>query len=191
MTAGHARGPERSALIAALGEAFRAHGYEGASLARLTAATGLGKGSLYHVFPGGKEEMAAAVLDEVDAWFEREMFQTLRSAADPDRAIADMLDAADAYFRSGRRICLVGALALGDARELFARRLAAYFRAWRDALAEALARSGRPPATAADLAEETVAAIQGALVLARATDDPAVFTRTLDRLRRRLAALGG
>jgi hypothetical protein len=29
----------------------------------------LGKGSLYHFFPGGKEDMAKAVLDEVAVWF--------------------------------------------------------------------------------------------------------------------------
>ncbi|WP_164094666.1 TetR family transcriptional regulator, partial [Serratia marcescens] len=52
----------RAALIPILGEVFREHGYEGASLAVIGARTGLGKGSLYHAFPGGKEEMASAVL---------------------------------------------------------------------------------------------------------------------------------
>jgi TetR/AcrR family transcriptional regulator, lmrAB and yxaGH operons repressor len=59
---------DRSAAIPALAEAFREHGFEGASLAHLCEATGLGKGSLYHFFPGGKDEMAAAVLADVDAW---------------------------------------------------------------------------------------------------------------------------
>src|SRR5437762_12723369 len=54
----------RAALLPVLGEVFRAHGYEGATLALITEATGLGKGSLYHFFPGGKAQMAAAVLDE-------------------------------------------------------------------------------------------------------------------------------
>ena len=48
----------RDELLPALGEVFRAHGYEGASLTAITAATGLGKGSLYHFFPRGKEQMA-------------------------------------------------------------------------------------------------------------------------------------
>ncbi|TGQ06111.1 helix-turn-helix domain-containing protein, partial [Mesorhizobium sp. M00.F.Ca.ET.217.01.1.1] len=52
--------PERADLPSIIGEVFREHGYEGASLALIGAATGLGKGSLYHFFPGGKEEMARA-----------------------------------------------------------------------------------------------------------------------------------
>ena len=61
------KGVERSQVLRALGEVFRAHGYEGASLTLITEATGLGKGSLYHLFPGGKEQMAAEVLADIDA----------------------------------------------------------------------------------------------------------------------------
>ena len=39
----------------ALAEAFRQYGFEGASLSMLSEATGLGNGSLYHFFPGGKD----------------------------------------------------------------------------------------------------------------------------------------
>lgn len=51
-------------VIAQLTKVFRQYGYEGATLARLSEATGLGKASLYHHFPKGKEEMAAVVLIE-------------------------------------------------------------------------------------------------------------------------------
>ena len=61
---------ERAGILPVLAEVFRAHGYEGASLSLITRATGLGKGSLYHLFPGGKAEMAACGLAEIDAWFE-------------------------------------------------------------------------------------------------------------------------
>ena len=56
----------RDEIVAQLAEVFRTHGYEGASLARLGAGTGLGKGSMYNFFPGGKEEMAQAVLTHID-----------------------------------------------------------------------------------------------------------------------------
>src|SRR5690348_16932169 len=46
---------ERSDVIPQLGELFRKHGFVGTSLSLITAHTGLGKGSLYHFFPGGKE----------------------------------------------------------------------------------------------------------------------------------------
>ena len=60
---------ERPDAVLALANTFRLHGFEGASLSVISAETGLGKGSLYNFFPGGKEEMARAVLDEVNTWF--------------------------------------------------------------------------------------------------------------------------
>jgi TetR/AcrR family transcriptional repressor of lmrAB and yxaGH operons len=174
---------ERSDALPALAEVFREYGYEGASLARLSQATGLGKGSLYHFFPGGKEEMAWAVLAEIDAWFEQQVLAPLREATGAAGGIAPMLDAVDDYFRSGRRVCLVGAFALSDTRDRFADAVQTYFSRWLAALTTALLREPRPGVSAAGAAEEIVLAIQGALVLARALDDPGVFTRTIARLR--------
>jgi AcrR family transcriptional regulator len=177
---------ERAGILPALGEVFREHGFEGASLALIGARTGLGKGSLYHFFPGGKEEMATAVLDEIDGWFQVHIFAPLRDEPDPARAVGRMFTAVDDYFRSGRRVCLVGALALTDSRDLFARRIRGYFAGWTEALADALTRAGYHRGRARALAEETVAAIQGALVLARAMHNPALFQRALTRCKRRL-----
>jgi AcrR family transcriptional regulator len=176
----------RAAAIPVLAEVFREFGYEGASLALLGARTGLGKGSLYHAFPGGKAEMADAVLAAIEDWFESRIYAPLREDADPRAAISRMLAETDSYFRSGGRACLVGAFALTEGRDRFATRIAGYFTAWRGALARALLRVGHGPEAATDLAEEAVAAIQGGLVLARALDEPAAFGRMLGRLRLRL-----
>ncbi|WP_027134107.1 TetR/AcrR family transcriptional regulator [Geminicoccus roseus] len=175
---------ERPDIVPVLAELFREHGYEGASLALIGQRTGLGKGSLYHFFPGGKEEMANAVLAEIEGWFEANLFRPLHEGADPMAEILAMFSTVTAYFQSGRRICLVGLLALADARERFAQRITQYFIRWQDALANALTRAGKEPA----LAEEIVAAIQGALVLARATYDSEVFSRTIARLQARVEA---
>ncbi|RUM96113.1 TetR/AcrR family transcriptional regulator [Pseudaminobacter arsenicus] len=178
---------ERTDVIPLLAEIFRDLGYEGATLSRITERTGLGKGSLYHFFPGGKEDMAAVVLADVDAWFERSVFQPLR-LEEPQRAIPAMWEAVDAYFHSGQRICLVGAFALDETRDRFSATIRGYFGRWIEALQDALLRAGRDKETAARDAEETVLAIQGALVLSRATGDEGLFARTLDRLRLRVAA---
>lgn len=180
---------QRADVVPLLGEVFREFGYEGASLSRITGRTGLGKGSLYHFFPGGKEEMAQAVLDDVDAWFERHVFAPLRDEAPevaPEAAIEGMWDAVTAYFRSGARICLVGAFALDGTRDRFADAVSGYFVRWIAALRGALVRRGWAPAEAHSRAEEAVLGIQGALVLARATGDQAVFVRAIERLRLRL-----
>lgn len=177
---------ERADAIAPLAEVFREHGYEGASLALIGKATGLGKGSLYHFFPNGKEEMVRAVLGEIGQWFEDAVYSPLRNESDANGAICAMLASTDQYFRSGRRVCLVGALAVANTRDLFAQAIRGYFVAWVDALQSALIRQGREADQSRILAEEAVLTIQGAIILSRAMDDPAVFQRAIDQLRGRL-----
>jgi TetR/AcrR family transcriptional repressor of lmrAB and yxaGH operons len=173
---------DRAQAIPALAEAFREYGFEGASLARLSEATGLGKGSLYNFFPGGKEEMAAAVLADVDDWFNRNVFEPLRDAAAGDPgAIEDMCTAVTSYFRSGRRVCLQGAFALGRERDRFAATVSGYFERWIASLAAALRSAGQDGAEAHAAAVEAVAAIQGGIVLSRALDQPEIFTQAVER----------
>lgn len=177
---------ERADVVPLVAEVFRTFGFEGASLARITEGTRLGKGSIYNFFPGGKEEMADAVLGEIDAWFRLRVFEPLHEGADPAAGIANMFDEVERYFLSGRKVCLVGVFALGNERDRFAVRVRDYFAAWIDALASALVRTGTDGAQAAALSEEVVGGIQGALVLARALDRPALFVSTLQRMRARL-----
>jgi len=179
---------ERADIVPLLAEIFRELGYQGTSLSRITERTGIGKGSLYHFFPGGKEEMAGAVLADVDSWFEQAIYRPLRHG-DTREAIVAMLADVNAYFRSGRRICLVGAFALDETRERFSAAVADYFIRWVAALRSALIRAGCAEEEAQALAEEAVAGIQGALVLSRALDDTAVFTRSLQTLAKRLDAV--
>jgi len=180
--------PER--VIQGLAEVFREYGFEGASLAHITKATGLGKGSLYHAFPGGKDDMAAAVLADIDGWFEVHVFAPLNDADVPAHtAIAHMLDACVEYFHGGGRVCLVGVFALNDTRDSFAEAINGYFRRWADALSAALRRSGLSPSQARSASEDVLAGIQGGLVIARAFDDNSYFEREIKRLRGRLKAM--
>lgn len=179
---------QREELIPVLAEIFRAHGYEGTSLARITAGSGLGKGSLYHLFPGGKDEMANAVLSHIDSWFQREVFAPLHSDADAAAGIERMFAEVERYFLSGRKVCLIGVFALVNVRDRFADQVKSYFVDWAAALHAALQRCGYEVSAAAGLTEEILAGIQGGLVLARAVDDPQIFVRTLERLQQRLRA---
>ncbi|SFV14129.1 TetR/AcrR family transcriptional regulator [Pseudoduganella namucuonensis] len=177
---------ERRDVVPMLAEVFRVYGFEGASLARISEGTKLGKGSIYNFFPGGKEEMAEAVLAEIDDWFRVHVFEPLREGADPVAGVDGMFDEVRRYFLSGRKVCLVGVFALGNERDRYAERVRDYFGAWIDALAGALVRLGHNGDAAAALAEEVVGGIQGALVLARAFDRPDGFVHALQRLRARL-----
>lgn len=182
----------RADALPALAEVFREYGFEGASLSLISERTGLGKGSLYNFFPGGKEEMMTAVLAEVHDWFDAAIFRPLECATDPASAIAAMVHNAETYFKSGRRVCLVGCLALGASRDRFALQLKAYFARWVASLAACLVRAHVPVPEANGLAEGAIAGIQGAIILSRALGDETVFGRIVrDHEHRLLDAMPG
>lgn len=179
---------ERHDVVPLLAEVFREFGFEGTTLSRITERTGLGRGSLYHFFPGGKDEMAAAVLHHIENWFERAVFTPLQTR-EPGDGLSEMWSKIDQYFDSGRQICLVGCFALDQTRDRFAADISAYFGRWIDALGGALEALGEEK-TSADLrAEAIVCTIQGAIVVARATQDPSRFSRIVNTLRDETALL--
>jgi hypothetical protein len=98
-----------------------------------------------------------------------------------------MFTSVEDYFRAGRRVCLVGVFALDNTRDRFATAVKSYFVDWAAALNKALIRCGQSPAAARARTEDILGGIQGGLVLARALDDPAVFTRILKRLKQDIA----
>lgn len=171
---------DRADTLPILGDIFREYGYAGASLSIISKATGLGKGSLYNFFPGGKAEMMTAVLAEIDTWFEANVFAPLRSTEDPPIALSAMFENLTEYFRSGERVCLLGALALTKRDDDFSKAVSRYFRAWIKALEQLFGKCGVIDSTI--VAEAIVADIQGAIVVARALQDRNLFARRLATL---------
>ena len=165
-----------------LSEVFRREGYNGASMADLGAAVGLGKASLYQKFPGGKAQIGAEVLAEIQQTFEIRVLATLRGQGTPDIRFKKMLDAACEFYGDGNVSCLVETLSLGEAGQLYRTALHDAVQTWRKALIELARAAGRASVKANIWAEVVLTSIQGALVLARATKDPRIFRRVLKRL---------
>lgn len=167
---------------------LRDKGYDGASLADLSAATGLAKSSLYHSFPGGKEEIALRVLQHLDAKLAHALFEPLRSRRPPAHKLAAMLATIDEHYDGGRAASLLGRLGASTERLAFRRALGHAFGVWLDAVEALCLEAGLPKAVARARAEDLVVRLEGALVVANGTGDPAVFARTLAALRRSLLA---
>jgi AcrR family transcriptional regulator len=88
----------RERIVTATGELFRRQGYNGTSLKQVTAAAGAPFGSLYHFFPGGKEELADEVIRTSGAAY-RSLFELVYdAAADPPTAVTDFFDGAAAVL---------------------------------------------------------------------------------------------
>ena len=172
----------REEVVERLMKVVRQHGYDGASLAELSKATGLGRSSLYHYFPDGKDDMVRAVLDQLEQGLRTLIFEPLRGPGRPRRRLEQMLDAVDAYYRGGREACVLGNLVLGTSRTRFQARLRSIFDQWTDAVTATLVDAGVSRAEAQALAEDAVVRMEGALIVAGGTRDPAVFARTLKRI---------
>jgi TetR/AcrR family transcriptional repressor of lmrAB and yxaGH operons len=172
----------RDEVVARITQLFRDEGYEGASLSRISAATGLGRSSLYHHFPKGKEDMAAAALAQVAAFFQEHLLGPLTAPGAPRDRLARFAKGLDAFYASGRTACLVNVFCIGDARTVFRPGLAQRLKRLMRALADLAAESGIAPGEAARRAEDAVIALHGALVVGRALNTNAPFRRLLAEL---------
>lgn len=164
-------------------DAFRDRGYEGASLSELSASTGLTKSSLYHYFPGGKEEMAQQVLAHLDRRLVESVYKPLQSSQTPAKKFVAMIDAIDAFYQGGRKACLLERLCTAAGRARFRRPLRNAFNVWMEAVESLCIEAGLSSAVASARAEDFVVRVEGALVVCAGTEDYGVFARTLKGLR--------
>jgi AcrR family transcriptional regulator len=170
-------------IIDRLTEIFRTIGYDGATLSKLSEATGLQRASLYHRFPGGKKEMAEAVLARAGAWIDAHVLAPLTASGTPQARLQKMARSLDTFYVQGGTSCLLDALSFGEGSDLFHDHIRAAFAHWIEALEALVVEStGCPRAEARQRAEDAVIGIQGALVLARGTGNTQPFRRVLKNL---------
>lgn len=172
----------RDDVVDRLMTVFRHAGYDGASLSDLSKATGLGKSSLYHYFPNGKDDMLLGVLERLAAQLRATLFEPLRGPGTPKRRIDAMIRTLDAFYVHGQESCLLAQIVLGSTRARFRVPLRAIFAEWMEAIAGVLVDAGISKPVARRRAEDAVLRVEGALVLAGGLDDMQVFTRMLKQL---------
>ena len=164
----------RDRLIRAGVHFFQTRGYHGTGVAAILARAKTPKGSFYHHFPEGKEQLAVASV----AWLEGEVSKFLDGLAAAGAGSEQMIEGIARYaaegIRSGerRRGSLLAALAQDAALDSppIARSLQQYAGAVRRRLAAARNRE-RPSEDGAAFADQALAMVQGASVLARVDGD--------------------
>lgn len=161
---------------------FRYYGYEGATLARLSEATGLKKASLYHHFQGGKEQMALAVLKYVSDWIDKQIFEPLKSKKPANERILAMTEGIAKFYESGQAPCLLAVMSLGQANKLFRQQLEQSLKKWLEELSKVVEETGVKQEEARLRAEDALMIIQGALVLVRVTNNTQPFERAISKL---------
>lgn len=164
---------------------FQLRGYHGAGLNEILALAGAPKGVFYHHFVGGKEALAVATVEwlaaEVSAYLDGLLAKgggagvmvmglagrTSRGARRPDRL-------------RGSLLAVLAQDTLPESAPVQAA-LEAWVNAMRERLATARHAEGVEPEAAAEFADEALAILQGATVLARIHGDPARLEHTVRR----------
>lgn len=167
--------PTKQRIVRAGVMLFQAHGYHGTGIAMLIEHAGIPKGSFYHHFPRGKEELAVATL----AWLQSEVHAYLEKLAGKGASFRTMVlgiarfSAAGLRDRRNRRGSLLAVLTQDAIPESAAITTAA--RQYADSIArQLLAALERDDITEKPtaLVEQALALLQGGPVLARIAGEP-------------------
>lgn len=159
-----------------LSDVFTRFGYDGASMELLSQATGLKKASLYHRFPGGKKDMAAHVLKNVEKWFvDNFQFVIDQENIPVEERLEKALSALSNLFEDGAKNCSLRMLSACSETPYFQASIASCFTILSDAFTKVAVESGMEEDLAKAKAMEAVINIQGSLVLSRAMNDNSIF----------------
>ncbi|WDZ96004.1 TetR/AcrR family transcriptional regulator [Herbaspirillum sp. WKF16] len=158
---------------------FRRSGYEGASLSTLSAATGLGKSSLYHYFPNGKVDMGRAAMEVVGTWMREKIVPLLTTDAEPEKRLKRYFAAMSDFYDKGTLPCLTDLFTIGEAAGYFQQQFKQNIGNTIKLIAGVLEQAGFTPAEAARRAEDGLVMMHGALVVSRAQGSTAVFSRVV------------
>jgi TetR/AcrR family transcriptional repressor of lmrAB and yxaGH operons len=161
----------RGAIVRAAATLFRRNGYAATGINEIAEVAGAPKGSLYHYFPAGKDQIAEAAV----RFAGKGVVVTLEKLAQEHRTAAAMMQAycrllagwmAKSGFRDG---CPISTTLLESAPQSNEIAIAGReaFASWREVIARALLRDGFSRLEARRLSTLAVSALEGSLILAR------------------------
>jgi TetR/AcrR family transcriptional repressor of lmrAB and yxaGH operons len=181
----------RKKLVEATAALLRKQGFHATGLSEIVAESGAPRGSLYFYFPGGKEELACAALEESGAMWRGLLDGVIDAAPDLGVAVERVCGVlADALAASGWESgCPLATVALEASThsEKVRAVCADHYTAWEELIADKLHALGVARAEARRVATFGLAAIEGALLLAKVQRDPAPLVTTGKMLRELLA----
>lgn len=161
----------RDRLLTASVDLMRSRGFRGTALKDVTVAAGATTGSLYHFFPGGKDELVDAAIRGDGAAHEAVFVDVARRAAGPGEALAVFFDHAAGVLEETDYVdlCPIGTIAgeLASSNDGIRRACDDAFGGWQRAISAELSSAGLDPDRAAELGATAVAALLGGFVLVR------------------------
>jgi AcrR family transcriptional regulator len=159
-------------IVTATASLFQRQGYTGSGLKQISVESGAPFGSVYHFFPGGKEELAAETLRWSGAGYQLLVEAVIENEPDIVSGIRTMFAAAAETLRQSdyADACPIATVALevASTNERLRQVTAEIFEQWLSAAAQRFEAAGVAPARARELATLAVAALEGGFLLCRA-----------------------
>ena len=160
----------RERMVRSAASLIRTRGVNATSLSEVLADSGAPRGSIYHHFPEGKDQLAQDAI----RWTSERVLAHLRAGAavTPSDVLKRFIDMWREVVLTSRGTagCVVAGVAIdtdaGEAGQIDLVR--STFRSWTAVLAEQLRAVGVPSARATSIALATLAGMEGALILCRA-----------------------
>jgi TetR/AcrR family transcriptional repressor of lmrAB and yxaGH operons len=185
--------PDRSRdlLVSTAALLLRRRGYAATSTTDVLRAGGVTTGSLYHHFPGGKEDLAVAALGASADSVQQALTAAFDGAETTGEALERWLDRlAQALRADPRDGCPVAPSALESihASERLRGAAAGAFERWTTTIARNLVAEGWPQREARTAAVATLSIVEGALLLARTAGDMEALSAAAGTLRTILGA---
>ena len=170
-------------MLRTVARLFRDRGFEGTSLSLIMEETGLSKASLYHRFPGGKQEMALEVLEQTATVFSQHLLAPLSEEGDPRRRLKRTTGRLREFYESGWRPCLMETMTLSfDLDSEIHAAVRACLRYWLETFAEFAGETMPTRTEALRAAEQAVSMIEGSLILSRGIGSTQPFSHALREL---------
>jgi TetR/AcrR family transcriptional repressor of lmrAB and yxaGH operons len=159
------------------------HGFQKTSFSDVLAESGAPRGSIYHHFPGGKEQLIAAAM-QVAGSRAVELIEALRGMP--------ATDVVDGFMMIGRVIleesrlsagCSIVAVTVSSGSDELLEQAGVVFRSWQERLAELLQLGGMSADQAGPFATLMIASSEGGIVLSRAQQSLEPFDAVHRQLR--------
>jgi AcrR family transcriptional regulator len=162
----------RDRIVDASAELFRRQGYTGTGLKQIVAQAEAQLGSLYHFFPGGKEQLGVEVVKWSGLLYQRLVEGFMVAAPDVVTGVRNVFaGAAETLRQTGYAdACPIETIALevASTNEPLRRATADVFESWIESGTKGFRRAGIGDDKARILAIGLISALEGAFVLSRA-----------------------
>jgi TetR/AcrR family transcriptional repressor of lmrAB and yxaGH operons len=180
--------PTRDRILTAAKRLFQQRGYYAVGTAEILEASQAPKGSMYHHFPDGKEQIAIEAVRTIHT----DVLALMRKLEADGFSIADTIRQLakgmarwlkDSDYREGTMLASSTVGSVPDLPKLHGA-IKAAFDEWRSHVSERFVRDGWNRTEAAAMTQTLIAGIEGAMILARIDQDERVVVKIAESLAR-------